>query len=354
MKNSMKKKVLFFTHASTGGAERVTVTIAKMLPRDEYDVKFILMDKSEGNLSNFIPNEYEQDYLLYPNIWCGVTLRLIRLLRKEKPYAVFATSMTLSARVLIAAHIIGGIKTVIRNCNYFCTIRRDEQFLCRLTYKYADWIIAQQDEMRNDILCHIKGLCPDRVIALQNPLDKDTIDRKSNVPSPYPNNDNIKYLWVARFAKTKGQDVLAKAFVKVAKCNEKAHLYFVGKYDEHDPFFQSVKKVILDAGIEDRVHFVGFDTNPYRWVRYCDCFVLPSRIEGLPNSLIEAQYLGSPAVAAVCIPIISRIVKEGVTGYVVPPEDSDAMADAMLKAPKLGRVKMEYKSASNEDFTKLF
>ena len=53
----MKKKVLFFTHASTGGAERVTVTIAKMLPRDEYDVKFILMDKSKGSLSNFIPNE---------------------------------------------------------------------------------------------------------------------------------------------------------------------------------------------------------------------------------------------------------------------------------------------------------
>ena len=350
----MKKKVLLFTHSSTGGAERVTVTIAKMLPRDEYDVKFILMDKSKGSLSNFIPNEYEQDYLLYPNIWCGVTLRLIRLLRKEKPYAVFATSMTLSARVLIAAHIIGGIKTVIRNCNYFCTIRWDEQFICRFTYKYADWIIAQQDEMRDDILCHIKGLRPDRVIVLQNPLDKDTIDRKSNVPSPYPNDDIIKYLWVARFDKTKGQDVLAKAFVKVAKLNDKAHLFFVGKYDDHDPFFQSVKRVIHEAGVDDRVHYVGFDTNPYRWVKYCDCFVLPSRIEGLPNALIEVQYLGCPAVATTCIPIISRIVTNGVTGYLVPSEDYEAMAESMLKAPALGRIKMEYKSANKEDFIKLF
>lgn len=354
MKNSMKKKILFFTHSSTGGAERVTVTIAKMLPKDRYEAKFVLVDKRKGNISDFIPEGYDVDYLLYSNIWCGVTFRLIQLLRKEKPYAVFATAMPLSARVSLAAHLVGGIKIILRNCNYFCTIRWDQLLLCRMTYRYADWIIAQQEEMKDDILCHVRSLRPERVIALHNPLDVDSIDKKCSVPSPYTDKNTLKYVWVARFAETKGQDVLAKAFVKVAKCNEKAHLYFVGKYDEHDPFFQSVKRVILDAGIEDRVHFVGFDTNPYRWVRYCDCFVLPSRIEGLPNSLIEAQYLGCPAVAAVCIPIISRIVKEGVTGYVVPPEDSDAMADAMLKAPKLGRVKMEYKSASNEDFIKLF
>lgn len=350
----MKKKVLFITHASTGGAERVTVTIAKMLPKDKYEAKFVLVDKNKGNISNFIPEGYDVNYLLYSNIWCGVTFRLIKLLKKEKPYAVFATSMPLSVRLLVAAHIVGGIKVIIRNCNYFCTVRRDQLLLCRMTYKYADWIVAQQEEMKDDILSHIKGLRPERIVSLQNPLDKDTIERKCSVDSPYIEGDTTKYVWVARFAETKGQDVLAKAFVKVAEQNEKAHLYFVGKYEEKDSFFQGVKSLIHDAGIEKRVHFVGFDTNPYRWVKYCDCFVLPSRIEGLPNSLIEAQYMGCPAVATTCIPIVSRIVKDGVTGYLVPSEDSDAMAEAMFKAPRLGRIKMEYESASNEEFIKLF
>lgn len=60
----MKKKVLFFTHASTGGAERVTVTIAKMLPKDKYETKIVMVDKTKGNISNFIPEGYDVDFFL--------------------------------------------------------------------------------------------------------------------------------------------------------------------------------------------------------------------------------------------------------------------------------------------------
>lgn len=349
----MKKKVLFFTHSATGGAERITVTIGKMLPKDEYEVKFVLIDKTKGSIANFIPDSYDVKYILYPNIWCGVTPRIIKLLRKEKPYAVFSTSMEISARVLLAARLVGNIKTVIRNCNYFSTIRWDQLLLCRGTYKYADWIIAQQEEMKEDILKHITDVCPDNILPLHNPLDIETIEAKSSAPSPYPDDDSIKYVWVARFHKSKGQDILAKAFVKVAKQNEKTHLYFVGKEDTQG-FSQQVHQIVEEGGVADRVHFVGFDTNPYRWVKYCDCFVLPSRIEGLPNALIEAQYLHRPAVAATCIPIIKRIIKDGVTGYTVPTEDSDAMAEAMLKAPALGNINMVYEGAKKEDFIKLF
>lgn len=143
---------MFITHASTGGAERVTVTIAKMLPKDKYEAKFVLVDNNKGTISNFIPKGYDVNYLLCSNIWCGVTFRQIKLLKKEKPYAVFATSMPLSVRLLVAAHIVGGIKVIIRNCNYFCTVRRDQLLLCRMTYKYVDWIVAQQEGMKDDIL----------------------------------------------------------------------------------------------------------------------------------------------------------------------------------------------------------
>lgn len=352
--DNTKKKVLFFSHSSTGGAERVTIAVAKMLPKDKYEVKFVLADKTKGSIANFIPDHYDIDYLFYSNIWCGVTLKIIKILKREKPYAVFCSSMPLSTRLLLAAHIVGGIKTVIRNCNYYSTIRWDQLLLCQLTYKYASWIIAQQLEMRDDILQHIKGLRNEKVIVLQNPLDKEAIDSKSKVPSPYPNENIVKYVWVARFAKTKGQDVLAKAFVNVGRMNKKAHLYFIGAYNENDEYFQLVNKIVVEGGVSQQVHFMGFDTNPYRWVKHCDCFVLPSRIEGLPNSLIEAQYLGKPAVATACIPIINRIVQNGITGYVVPSENVDMLADAMMKAPSLGKIHSCYHSASADDFITLF
>lgn len=346
-----KKKVLFFLNSSTGGAERVTVTIGKMLPTDKYEVVFVLIGKSKGTMAEFIPKQYRVEYIVFRNIWLGVKRKFYKLMKEERPYAVFSSNMPFSVRILSASRRIGGIKAIIRNCNYFSTLRWDQILYCKLTYKYADYVIAQQNDMRDDILDHI-NLNPQKVIVLQNPIDKDYILKMTNEPSPYKGNE-IKYLWVGRFDRTKGQDVLAKAFSIVSKKISNAHLYFVGNYYNY-LFFHEVKQIVDDGQCSDRVHFIGYDSNPYRWMKYCDCFVLPSRIEGLPNSLIEAQYLGRPAVATRCIPIISQIVKEGVTGYTVPTEDPKAMAEAMLKAPLLGFIKSSYHCATDEDFIRLF
>lgn len=347
-----RKKVLFFVSASVGGAERVSITIGKMLSKEKYEVVFVLFGKSRGNISDFIPSDYRIEYLVFKNVWLGVGHRVYKLIKREQPYAVFCSIRYFSIRVIAAAKRIGGINIVIRNDNYFKTLRWDQLKLCQLTFKYADFIIAQQEEMRQDILEHIT-ISPDKVIALQNPLDKGYIEEKVKCPSPYKESDAIKYLWVARFARTKGQDVLARAFTIVAKKSPNAQLYFVGKYS-NDEFFNEVQRIIMEGGCGNKVHFIGFDSNPYRWMEYCDCYVLSSRIEGLPNSLIEAQYLGRPAVATTCIPIISRIVEEGKTGYLVPPNNPEAMAEAMLKAPALGKIESHFQSADDNDFIKLF
>ena len=81
---------------------------------------------------------------------------------------------------------------------------------------------------------------------------------------------------------------------------------------------------------------------------------MPSRKEGLPNSLIDAMYLGKPVVATTCIPVISRIVRDGYNGILVAPEDVEAMAAAMQKAIYLKDFKMTYTPASKEDFISLF
>lgn len=347
-----RKKVLFFVSTNIGGAERVSITIGKMLSEDKFEVVFVLFGKSRGSISDFIPSQYRVEYLVFKNVWLGVGHRVYEIIKHEKPHAVFCSIRYFSIRVIAAAKLIGGIKIVIRNDNYFKTLRWDQLKLCQLIFKYADVIIAQQEEMRQDILKHI-NISPDKVVALQNPLDKSYIAEKASEPSPYKETNAVKYLWVARFAMEKGQDVLAKAFVIVAKKNQKAQLYFVGKYSE-DNYFEKIMRIINEGRCTERVHVVGYDSNPYRWMKYCDCYVLPSRIEGLPNSLIEAQFLGRPTVATTCIPIISRIIQDGKTGYLVPPDNPEAMAEAMLKAPALGTIKPHFQSAEDEDFIKLF
>ena len=348
-----KKKVLFFVGSGVGGAERMTIRIAKFLDLSEFIPIFVIVGKQKGNITDFIPKNYGIEYIHIRNIYDFTTLRLLNLMRKESPNVVFCSSTYLSVRVIMAAHILGNIKIIVRSPNSFASFPKSIQCLVKLTYKYTDVIIAQQEEMRQEFLSCLK-LLENKIVTLQNPIDTDFIDSHIKVESPYKDNNQTKYLWVGRFDYTKGQDILVKAFKKVKETKLNAHLYLVGKYNKDSSFYKDVETFVNNNNLTDSVHFVGYDDNPYRWVKYCDCFVQPSRLEGLPNALIEAMYLQKPVAATECIPIINRIIKDGYNGYVVPSEDISSLSDAMIKALNLSNFTMTYKPASQEDFVELF
>lgn len=351
---SYRKKILFFLPANTGGAERITITIAKFLDRTQFEVKFVIVSRNIGNIINFIPKEYEIIHLPIKNIWCLTTFRIYRILKKENPDSVFCSLRYLSSRLIIAAKMRGNIKIVVRCENGLSNLRLDQRLLMSYTHPYADYIIAQQEEMRQELI-NVMKFNPNKILTLQNPIDTTTIDEKIKIGTPYNVNDkSIKYVWVARFDKTKGQDVLIKAFEIVHKKNTNTSLYFIGKYNWEHNYDKSIQEFINEHNLNDCVHCIGFDDNPYRWIKHCDCFVLPSRLEGLPNALIEALYLQIPVVATKCIPVINRIVKDGYNGYTVPTEDYNAMAYAMEAALKLNKDKISYISTPKECFVSLF
>ena len=332
----------------------MTIILAKMLPPDEFEVKFVIVHRSLGTIVNFIPPEYEVIHIPVHNIWCAATLRIIKVIRREKPDAVFSSLLYLNYRLIVAAKICG-VKVIVRNnIDLSRTSSSWSRRMVIFTYRWADKVIAQQEEMHDEII-EFTGLSTQKVITLHNPIDTDSIDVKAQEPSPYINADKqLKYVWVARFSREKGHDLLIKALHLVRKKNSNSHLYLVGKFEQAGAFFQELTRLIDSLDLKDYVHLVGFDSNPYRWVKNGDVYVMPSRLEGLPNSLIDAMYLGKPVVATRCIPVIDRIVEDGYNGYVVPSEDVEAMAEAMLKAPELKGFKMTYKPASKEEIIALF
>lgn len=350
-----KRKVLIFLPSSTGGAERVAVTIGKMLPIDEFEVKFVIVSRQLESIVQFIPKEYEVIHLSLRNIWCAATWRMMRIIKWEKPDVVFGSQRYLSGRTILAAHLVDrNIKSIVRMDNNAKTMRWDFKFLLKHTFKYCDCMITQQEEMKAEY----EQLLNDRsgkIIALHNPIDFKSIQAKLTAPNPFDDNGKyLKYVWVGRYQQAKGQDLLVKAFEKVHRSMPNAHLYLIGAYDPKSEYFKEIHRFVMENNITDCVHFVGFDNNPYKWVKYCDCFVMPSRLEGLPNALIEAMYIGRPVVATKCIPVVERIVDDGQNGYLAETENVDSIADCMLKAPMLKNVKMTYRPSVDEDFIKLF
>lgn len=347
----MKKKILFFLPGSTGGAERMTITIAKMLPLDQYDVKFVVIGKLRS-IYNFIPEGYAVDCIPIRNRYCFATLRIALKILCERADLAFCSHVIFNHRVILAAKLTR-TSVIVRSSGM--PSQYGESFVSHIKsfYRLADAVIAQQEQMQQDFI-HVLGVDPLKTIILHNPIDTEVIDAEANVPSPYPIADQINFCHVGRVKKVKGQDICISALEKVKAKIPNAHLYLVGTYNKEDEYYQSLRNLVQEYCLEDNVHFVGFDTNPYRWMRYCNCFVFPSRREGLPNALIEASYLQRPCVASRCLDIISRIIQDGRNGYVVPVADVESTAKAMEQAIHLNDCRMLYGPAKRKDFLQLF
>ncbi|MEA3004232.1 MAG: hypothetical protein QOH81_3020, partial [Sphingomonadales bacterium] len=78
-----------------------------------------------------------------------------------------------------------------------------------------------------------------------------------------------------------------------------------------------------------RVRFEAFTDNPWAWVARAELFVFPSRWEGFPNALAEALACGTAALAADCRFGPGELIRHGVSGWLVPPEDVEALAGGL-------------------------
>lgn len=347
----MKNKALFILSPHFGGASRMTINIANLLDKDKFDVKFLVYAPKMDEIINYLPLNADVECLQIRNIWDFATIKLYRIIKKYNATHVFSSFIFMNTRIAMAGNLCG-CKVILRNSNYISNFRWIDKFLMKFTYPLADVIITQNEEMHNELIQYVPSI-NDKTITIHNFFDKEIIDKNLKEESPYSHDNEIRFIWLGRVTKTKGYDVLLKAFKKVHKTIPNAHLYLLGRY-ENDKFFLSLISYIKAEHISDNVHFLGLLKNPHIWIKHAHCFVLPSRLEGLPNALIEAMYIGTPVVSTTCIPMITRMIDEGVNGYTVPVEDPDKMAEAMINALSLKNCHITYKPSSPDDFKKLF
>lgn len=352
-----KKKLLVFAQSNVGGAERMSVTITKSLDRKEYDVVYYLIGMStdsEFELAEHIPSYYTVNRIQRSSP-LKLMYKILQAIIKEKPDCVFSSTLYINNKILPFSCLFRNTRFVVRCENYLYTFKSKQRKVIEHVYKLADAIVAQTEEMKQELVEQAK-INEKKIYVLHNPIDKETIDSKvSEGKSPYMDNRTLKFVASGRFTKQKGYDLLVKAFDLVKQKLPQSELFIIGNNDgKFKDYYELIKGAIIENNLEDSIHCIGYQNNPYQYVKNADCFVLSSRWEGLPNVLIEALYLGTPVAAFKCIPIVERIVNEGVDGFLAEKEDVYSLSEAMLKTIKLGRIKSSYVGARIEDFANLF
>ncbi|QUW21218.1 glycosyltransferase [Sporosarcina sp. Marseille-Q4063] len=125
-----------------------------------------------------------------------------------------------------------------------------------------------------------------------------------------------------RLVDGKGFDILIEAFTKIAEDipDWKLHIYGEG------PAKKSLKNLINIYDMEDRIVLKGQTENIQSALTQSSFFVLSSKAEGLPMSLIEAQSCGLPCISTDCAPGIREILDEYKNGYIAPVDDVPLIA----------------------------
>ena len=346
-----KTKVLIFTPGGLGGAERMCITIGQLLDKEKYDVQYVIWGRGK-DIFDIIPEGSNVDTIPFLNVYCFSTLRVWWKIVKSKPDIVFSSLSAFNPRVIIAAKLARR-KMIIRSSGMVGDYGWWKFFKLKLTCPWADLLIAQQEDMRQEMI-NMMNLLPEKVVTYHNPVDFSDIDKKKNDLSPFVENAATNYVNVARINWNKGQDVAIKALSKIREFNSSAQLWIVGSFKKNDSYYQELKNLVRYLNLEDCVHFTGHEENPFKWVLHCDCFVFPSRHEGLPNALVEASYLGVPCVAARCLNVVDEIIKDGYNGYVVNVGDTDGLAEAMKKAVELKDFDMIYKPGTAKEINRIF
>lgn len=251
-----------------------------------------------------IPKEVKPDFVLTytikPNIYGGLACRMAHI-----PYAVNIT----------------GLGSAIENGGWL------KKFVLAL-YKPA-----------------LKGA---RVVFFENAGNRDTLTATGVVPTgrdvvlsgagvnledypyqSYPQEGAVRFLFVGRVMHEKGVDELFTAAKRMKQeYGDGVEFHIVGSFEEgYKPLMDELEQ----AGV---VKYHGYQSDMKRFYALASCVVLPSYHEGMSNVLLEAAASGRPLITS-DIPGCREAVEDGVSGYLCPAKDADALYEAMRRFAEL-------------------
>ena len=129
---------------------------------------------------------------------------------------------------------------------------------------------------------------------------------------------------VMRFSEEKRPELWLDVAISMCSLDPSMHFILVGE----GPLRSVLEPRVLAAGLDDRIHIPGRKNPVEPWIAAMDLLFLSSRVEGLPNVLIEAQALGVP-VASMAVGGAAETFKDGETGILIRSEAPATIADAI-------------------------
>lgn len=316
-----------------GGAERVAALLCNHWAAKSHAVMLMPTFSGRGKCLYALDERVRLDYLAdrvgsrsrSPLNKLRRMIALRRAIRTFSPDVILSFLPHVNVAAIIAARGLG-VPVVVSERIYppAMPLGSGLEMLRRLTYPQATAVVVQTERAR-----HWLAECCPRATGwtIPNPVVYPLPEGEPKVaPNSVVVTERRLVLGAGRLDEQKGFEQLLAAFGEVAHRFPDWDLVILGEGPQRDRL--EAQRMALE--LSGRVHLPGRIGNLGQWYARADLFVMSSRFEGFPNTLVEAMAQGLPAVSFDCETGPADIIRDDVDGYLVPTtEGTGGLARAM-------------------------
>ena len=333
-----KKLILFMPSIEIGGVEKNLFIISNYLAKKIPGSILITGSKSFNsrfeNIKIINPKKNVEKFYFKRLKFLFCIFELIKLLQKNKNYLVFSFQANLYCALICRMF---RTKVVVRsnsspsgwNLGFFRKIIF--YFFLRLPNK----IIVNSNEFKKEYKKRFNIV----VKCIYNPLNRKYINKISNEKIKinfFKNFKNIKIIFIGRLVDQKDPFTFFKA-LNVLKNKIDFRAVVIGK----GYHYKALRNFLSRKKLSDRVKMIGWQSNPYKFLKSSDVLVLTSRYEGLPNVLLEAICLKKYVISSNCPTGPNEILDRGKGGDLFSIGNFNQLSEKILL---LNKYKYKYKT----------
>ena len=305
----------------------IVVTTSRSLPESEFHRQLVdggieVKDVSDGNYLKEIKNirallkQYSPD-IVHSNIGSALHVLVPVWMQGKKTVHIF-TAHSMGYRIFTGA----------------------KKKLMQFAFKTCKIIPVGICDTVKKSICESYGLSEDKVPCVYNGVDTEKFTPKES----YCKDGLVNFISVGTLYGLKNHSMLIDAFSIVRKSAENVKLTIVGGGELHSALDEQIRAL----GLEGDVMLVGDRPNVADYLSSADVYCCPSKVEGLPITVLEAMSVGLPIITTPAGGVVD-IVKDGENGYIVPHNDAKAMAEKMLLlASSINIIEEKGKSSRKE------
>jgi glycosyltransferase involved in cell wall biosynthesis len=333
-----KIKVIQVIHGMHyGGAENVVYNIVNQLEETEFD-SFICCTNFTGDIGEEMARDGFPIRTLPKGLGVIGTYKAIRSLLDELDADVVHTHGT-PALLAVSLLFLRRRKTKWIHTYHFGNyphVKKTYLYAEKALSRFADQLVSVSDSQQRAVIRHL-GVAKKKIMTIFNGVPDNPCRNDAAMRASYRNalgytDQDIVVASIVVLTRQKGINYLIDSVDSV--CNQQSNVKYLivgGGVLEND-----LREQAAQVKHSDKIQFTGWRKDIKEIMTAVDVFVLPSLWEGLPMVLLEAMASGLPVIVT-DVADNANVVEDGRSGYVIPPADTEALQDAILKMTSDGR-----------------